>query len=141
MLTTSLELPVTAEPEAIWAHYHDFDLRKTWETDLEAYALDGDFRAGVTGTMRLTGLPPIHFTLTRVEPQNLFWDEVVLPGMGVLQFGHEISVRHGQRYVRHTIVFLPEAGEVGEREMAFFKQVSGDLADVLWRLKIQTEQR
>lgn len=142
MLKASFELPVNAAARTIWKLYGSFELRKTWETDLEAYALDGPFAAGVKGRMVLTGMPPIAFTLTRVEPDRFFCDEMVLGGLGALAFGHEISeLADNCRSVRHTISFTPAGGVVLKEHHEFFKHVSGDLADVLWRLKTVAEQR
>lgn len=139
MLEMSLELPVNATPENIWKVYSEFSLRKQWEIDLESYELDGPFAAGVSGTMQLTGMPPIKFVFTEVQPHRSFWDSVDLEDMGQLKFGHEISERDGQRFVKHSISFLPKSCEVTSEHYAFFQKVTGDLTDVLWRLKVLAE--
>ena len=134
MLTLSCALPVVVSPEVVWPYYEKFDLRKQWETDLEKYVLDGPFATGTTGSMVLTGMPPITFTLTSVMENREFWDEVVLPGMGTLRFGHEFLTVQGRNMLRHSIEFAPASGEVDAKSLSFFKQVSHDLPDVLWRL-------
>ncbi len=139
MLKMSLELPVNAAPENIWRVYSEFSLRKQWETDLESYELDGPFAEGVGGTMQLTGMPPIRFVFTEVHTHKSFWDSVDLEGMGQLKFGHEISGRDGQHFVKHSILFLPKHREITSEIYAFFQKVTGDLTDVLWRLKILAE--
>lgn len=140
MLQISFELPVNAEPELIWKYYAEFELRQQWEEDLEEYTLHGPFETGTQGSMRLTGMPPIQFTFTSVTTNEVFWDHVELQGLGILRFGHELFMRNNQRYVKHTTVFEPASGTVTEKDFQFFKQVSGDLSDVLWRLKNLVEQ-
>ncbi|WP_374289862.1 SRPBCC family protein [Desulfovibrio desulfuricans] len=139
MIKMSLELPVNATPQNIWRVYREFSLRKQWETDLEALELDGPFTAGVGGTFLLTGMPPIRFVLTEVQPHRCFRDVVDLAGVGQLEFGHEIFEGDGQCFVRHSISFLLKSDEITGERYAFFQKVTKDLTDVLWRLKIVAE--
>ncbi len=139
MLKMSLELPVNATPENIWRVYSEFSLRRQWETDLESYELDGPFAVGVGGTMQLEGMPPIRFVFTEVQTNKSFRDAVDLGGMGRLEFGHEISERDGRRFVEHSISLLPKYCEITNENYAFFQKVTGDMTDVLWRLKILAE--
>ena len=140
MLKMSFALPINVAPELLWKHYQEFDLRKIWEEDLEEYVLHGPFATGTQGTIRLKGMPSIQFTLTSVTPNQEFWDHVELEGMGVLRFGHELFKQNETWYIKHTIVFEPVSGKVEIKDLAFFKKVSGDLPDTLWRLKYQVEK-
>lgn len=139
MVEMSLTLPVDATPGNIWRLYSEFPLRKQWETDLEFYELDGPFATGGEGTIQLTGMPPIRFVFTDVQPNRCFSDVVDLKGMGKLEFGHEIFERDGQCFVRHSIAFSSEHGKITDKNYAFFQKVTGDVSDVLWRLKIVAE--
>ena len=139
MIEMSLALPVDATPENIWRLYSEFSLRKQWENDLELYELDGLFATGGEGTLQLRGMPPIRFVFTAVQPHRYFSDVVDLKGMGKLEFGHEIFERDGQCFVRHSISFSLEHGKIADKSYAFFQKVTGDLTDVLWRLKIVAE--
>ena len=112
MIEMSLTLPVDASPENIWRLYSEFSLRKQWETDLEVYELDGPFATGSEGTIQLTGMPPVRFVFTAVQPHRYFSDAVDLKGMGKLEFGHEIIESDGQCFVRHSIALSLENGKI-----------------------------
>lgn len=140
MLTSCFELPVQAHPEKIWAYYEDFALRKSWEHGLESYELHGPFATGTQGSMALAGMPPIHFTLTKVETYREYWDTVSITGLGELLFGHEVFTLNKTQYIRHTITLTPEGDAVTDTHFNFFRQVTNDLSDMLWSLKTQVER-
>lgn len=97
---TSYEYEHTVEtaapPAAVWRLWSEVGRWPEWDASVQSVELRGPFEVGTTGTMHITGQPPIPFRLTEVEPGRGFVDETEIPG-GVLRF-------------RHTAVALPGGG-------------------------------
>ncbi len=135
MIRMMFETDVQASLSTIWRHYITEDLRKKWETDLESIAFDGPVATGTLGTMKLSGMPPIRFLLSRIEENREFTDEVDIPDMGKLEFKHEMFSDNRTNYVRQTVTLFPLSGSAGEEEQRFFLQVTKDIAETVFRLK------
>ncbi|MBS9443901.1 hypothetical protein [Photorhabdus heterorhabditis] len=139
MLTSSFMLPVNASAEKIWPYYSDISLRNVWEDDLESITLEGDFITHNKGVMKLKDMPPMGFTLTSVEENKHFWDETIVPDLGSICFGHEILNIEEQLYIKHTVVFTKEKGEIEKDDIEFFKQLISDTPDAVWAIKQAVE--
>ena len=135
MIRTMFETTVNAPLPVIWKHYVDQELRKKWETDLESIEYEGDIATGTHGVMKLSGMPPIRFLLSRIEENREFTDEVILPDLGKLEFRHEMFDVDGVSHIRQTVTFLPASGHAGKEEHQFFQQVTGDIPEAVFRLK------
>ncbi len=135
MLRMQCETDVQASLPVIWQHYVTESLRKKWETDLESLSFDGAVATGTSGTLKLSGKPPIRFVLGRIEENREFSEIVDIPGMGKLEFKHEIFAENGTNHIRKTVMLSPLSGKSGEKEQSFFQQLTGDMAETVFRLK------
>jgi hypothetical protein len=86
--THTVEADVTAE--AIWRLYDDVTTWPTWDAQAELVTRDGAFATGTTGTMKFVGQPPLHYRLTKVEPQREFVDETPV-GPLVVRVSHRLE--------------------------------------------------
>ncbi len=135
MLRMQCETDVQASLPVIWRHCVTESLRKQWETDLESLSFDGAVATGTSGTLKLSGKPPIRFVLGRMEENREFSEVVDIPGMGKVEFKHEMFAENGTTYIRKTVTLSPLSGKSGEKEQGFFQQVTGDMAETVFRLK------
>lgn len=135
MIRIMFETDVQASLSTIWRHYTIEELRKKWEADLEFLAFDGPVATGISGTMKLSGMSPIRFLLSRIEENREFTDEVDIPGMGKLEFKHEMFSDSGANHIRQTVTLHPLSGIAGDKEQSFFQQVTKDIAETVFRLK------
>ena len=87
--------------------------RTRWDRDLEYAKLDGPFRTGSTGEVKLKGQPSRKFLITHCEPLEGYTDRFFLPFYGKMDWHHTI---------RET---------AGGREVAFRMEVSGPAALIL----------
>jgi hypothetical protein len=83
--TYRVEADVSAE--AIWRLYDDVSTWPRWDAQAELVTRDGPFTAGTTGTMKFAGQEPLHYRLTKVEPQREFVDETPV-GALVVRVSH-----------------------------------------------------
>lgn len=104
----------TAAPrEQIWELWADVPDRTRWDEGLEWARLDGPFREGSTGEVKLEGQPAREFLITSCEPMEGYTDRFFLPLGGKMDWRH--SIRETE----------------GGREVAFEVEVSGPTALVL----------
>ena len=103
----------TATREQIWELWADVPNRTRWDRDLEYAKLDGPFRTGSTGEVKLKGQPSRKFLITHCEPLEGYTDRFFLPFYGKMDWHHRI---------RET---------AGGREVAFRIEVSGPAALIL----------
>jgi hypothetical protein len=103
----------TATREQIWELWADVPNRTRWDRDLEYAKLDGPFRMGSTGEVKLRGQPPRKFLIIHCEPLEGYTDRFYLPFYGKMDWHHTIK----------------ETG--GGREVAFRIEVSGPAALIL----------
>jgi len=103
----------TATREQIWELWADVPNRTRWDTDLEYAKLDGPFRTGSTGEVKLKGQPSRKFLITYYESLEGYTDRFFLPFYGKMDWHHTIR-------------------ETGDgREVAFRIEVSGPAALIL----------
>ena len=103
----------TATREQIWELWADVPNRTRWDRDLEYAKLDGPFRTGSTGEVKLKGQPSRKFLITYCEQLEGYTDRFFLPFYGKMDWHHTIR----------------ETG--GGREVAFRIEVSGPAALIL----------
>ena len=93
----------TATREQIWELWADVPNRTRWDTDLEYAKLDGPFRTGSTGEVKLKGQPPRKFLITYCEPLEGYTDRFFLPLYGKMDWHHTIRETRGGREVAFRI--------------------------------------
>lgn len=80
----------TASREQVWELWADVPNRTRWDADLEYARLDGPFRTGSTGEVKLEGQPARKFLITRCEPLEGYTDRFFLPLYGEMDWHHTI---------------------------------------------------
>lgn len=123
----SFELETNSDIEKIWSFYADVNKWFAWEDDLEKISLDGDFKQGSTGEMKLANLPSLKFNLVSVDPKKQFIDETLLPEVGSLYFGHHLSTVEGRTVIKHTVKFVPLDREVTMKDIELVQQLFSDV--------------
>ena len=103
----------TASTEQIWELWADVPNRTRLDEGLEYARLNGPFREGTTGEVKLEGQPARRFLITRCEPVEGYTDRFFLP------LGGEMDWRHTIRETK------------GGLEVAFAVEVSGPTALIL----------
>ena len=135
MIRIMFETDVLAPLSTIWRHFVEERLRMKWEVDLESIVFDGPVASGTRGTMKLAGMPAIPFLLSRIDTEREFTDEVDVPDMGKLEFKHEMFASGTTNHIRQTVTLTPLSEVAVEKEHGFFRTVTGDIAETVWRLK------
>jgi hypothetical protein len=102
-----------APGERVWELWADVPNRTRWDEGLEYARLDGPFREGETGEVKLKGQPARSFLITRCEPMEGYTDRFFLP------LGGEMDWHHSMRKTD------------GGLEVAFKVEVSGPTALIL----------
>jgi hypothetical protein len=109
----------TAQAAQIWALWQDVNNWPSWDVGLERCAIEGDFVAGNSFTLRPHGAPDeIRAELVEVKPHEGFTDETRLP-FGVLRASHAFSAGSDGNKVTHTI----EADVAPEHAGFFAKEI------------------
>jgi uncharacterized protein YndB with AHSA1/START domain len=130
--------PTTAPPAEVWRLWSDIARWPEWDVDLEAVTLDGEFRAGASGTLQPRGMDAFPFTITAAEPGTGYADETPLDG-AVLRFEHEIvPAEAGNEIRQRVIVEGPAASDYFEE---FARQIILDIPAALGRLAAVAEGR
>jgi hypothetical protein len=80
----------TATREQVWELWADVPSRTRWDADLEYARLDGPFRAGSTGEVKLEGQPARKFLITHCKPLEGYTDRFFLPLYGKMDWHHTI---------------------------------------------------
>jgi hypothetical protein len=70
-------------PATVWALYDDVNTWPAWDAQAEWVTREGPFATGSRGEMKFTGMDPLAYTLTRVEPEREFVDETPLGDLTV----------------------------------------------------------
>jgi len=87
------ETPATREQ--IWELWSDVPKRTMWDMDLEYAKLDGPFRTGSTGEVKLRGQPPRKFLIIHCEPLEGYTDRFFLPFYAKMDWHHTINETGG----------------------------------------------
>jgi uncharacterized protein YndB with AHSA1/START domain len=103
----------TASAAAVWALWADTSTWPSWDEGMQNVTVDGDFAVGTSGTMTITGQPPIPFTLTEVEPNVRFADITEIPG-ATLRFTHTLTPTGEGTEISHRVsIEGPAAQDLG----------------------------
>jgi len=89
--------------EQVWELWADVPNRTRWDEGLEYARLDGPFREGSTGEVKLEGQPARRFLITRCEPMEGYTDRFFLPLGGKMDWHHTISETEGGLEVMFAI--------------------------------------
>lgn len=133
----SFKVRVNAVKEKIWQYYVDIQKWYTWEEDLEDITLDGGFQTGSVGTMKLTGMPALDYTLTSAIENKAFCDKTVTP-IGELYFNHQILEEVDGVYIQHSVRL--DTNDVTAEKLGFLKQVFSGVPDSMMLLKREVEK-
>ena len=108
----------SASPGDVWALWSDTSTWAAWDPAVERVVLDGPFRLGTTGTIRLAGGAEAPFTLVAVSPDVRYCDELELGGLH-LRIDHRVEPQgEGAVVTVETRVSGPGADEVGPMVVA-----------------------
>ena len=93
----------TATRERVWELWADVPNRTGWDRDLEYAKLDGPFRTGSTGEVKLEGQLARKFLITYCEPPEGYTDRFFLPFYVKMDWHHTIRETGGGREVTFRI--------------------------------------
>ncbi len=93
----------TASREQIWELWADVPNRTRWDANLEYATLNGPFRTGSTGELKLEGQPARKFLITYCEPLEGYTDRFFLPLYGKMDWHHTIEETESGRQVTFKI--------------------------------------
>ena len=93
----------TATREQVWELWANVPNRTRWDEDLEYARLDGPFRKGSTGEVKLKGQPARKFLITHCEPLEGYTDRFFLPLYGKMDWHHTMRETKGGREVTFRI--------------------------------------
>lgn len=133
MITFSFSAVVKGTKEKAWFYYENLEQWYRWKSDLEDICLDGAFETGVSGTMTLSGMPPLAFNLVKVVDQHSFTDISETPAGSIL-FEHDIiEGETGFITLKHSVSLVCE--EPSDEQVNFLKQVFADVPSSVLTLK------
>ena len=130
----SFEAHTALTPEELWVNYATVNNWFSWEDDLLAITLNGQFEQGVSGEMTLKGMPPMAFELVEVTPNESFCDVTKIPNLGSLFFNHELIKTEKGTVVRHTVEFVSLDGLDRQEQLGFLTQVFADVPQAIFSL-------
>lgn len=85
----------TASREQVWQLWADAPNRVRWDEGLEYARLDGPFREGATGEVKLKEQPARRFLITRCDPMKGYTDRFFLPLGGKMDWKHTMRETEG----------------------------------------------
>lgn len=130
----SFEIPTETPVEKIWPLYEDVNNWFKWEDDLESISLKGTFTQNTTGTMKLSGQPPMDFLLVSVVPGQSFTDRTSIPNIGDIYFIHELDTKDNQTLIKHSVEFIPYDRKATVKDLEFISQVFADVPASIFSL-------
>lgn len=133
----SFKLTINATKERIWPLYCNVEKWLDWDKHLEEITLDGSFSDGTKGTMRMSDMPPLDFTLDNVSEQKEFWNYSQAP-MGRINFGHKIGYENDKLFIKHIVSLESEA--VNEDSLRILEHIFSDIPSSMLKLKELAEQ-
>jgi len=92
-----------ATPEAIWRLWADVPNRTRWDDALERITLEGRFRSGAAGVVKLRGQPERRFEVVQCVPPQAYTDRFFLPLGAKMDWAHIISAVDGERAVTFDV--------------------------------------
>ena len=134
----SFKVKINAKKEKVWEYYADINKWYIWEEDLKDIKLNGEFKTGSKGIMKLENMPPLEYILTSVEENKEFWDKTDIP-LGSIHFGHEIFEEDRNSVsIKHTVRL--ESSIINEENIEFLKGIFSDVPHSMMLLKKSVEE-
>ncbi|MHB9343696.1 SRPBCC family protein [Fusobacterium polymorphum] len=134
----SFKIKINAKKEKVWEYYADINKWYIWEEDLKDIKLNGEFKTGSKGIMKLENMPPLEYILTSVKENKEFWDRTDIP-LGSIHFGHEIFEEDRNSVsIKHTVRL--ESTIISEENIEFLKGIFSDVPHSMMLLKKSVEE-
>ena len=134
----SFKIKINAKKEKVWEYYADINKWYIWEEDLKDIKLNGEFKTGSKGIMKLENMPPLEYILTSVKENKEFWDRTDIP-LGSIHFGHEIFEEDRNSVsIKHTVRL--ESTIISEENMEFLRGIFSDVPHSMMLLKKSVEE-
>ena len=134
----SFKIKINAKKEKVWKYYADINKWYIWEEDLKDIKLNGEFKTGSKGIMKLENMPPLEYILTSVKENKEFWDRTDIP-LGSIHFGHEIFEEDKNSVsIKHTVRL--ESSIINEENIEFLKGIFSDVPHSMMLLKKSVEK-
>ena len=134
----SFKIKINAKKEKVWEYYADINKWYIWEEDLKDIKLNGEFKTGSKGIMKLENIPPLEYVLTSVKENKEFWDRTDIP-LGSIHFGHEIFEEDRNSVsIKHTVRL--ESSIINEENIEFLKGIFSDVPHSMMLLKKSVEE-
>ena len=134
----SFKIKINAKKEKVWKYYADINKWYIWEEDLKDIKLNGEFKTGSKGIMKLENIPPLEYVLTSVKENKEFWDKTDIP-LGSIHFGHEIFEEDKNSVsIKHTVRL--ESTIISEENMEFLRGIFSDVPHSMMLLKKSVEE-
>ena len=134
----SFKIKINAKKEKVWEYYANIDKWYIWEEDLKDIKLNGEFKTGSKGIMKLENMPPLEYILTSVEENKEFWDKTDIP-LGSIHFGHEIFEEDKNSVsIKHTVRL--ESSIINEENIEFLRGIFSDVPHSMMLLKKSVEE-
>ena len=134
----SFKIKINAKKEKVWEYYADINKWYIWEEDLKDIKLNGEFKTGSKGIMKLENMPPLEYILTSVKENKEFWDRTDIP-LGSIHFGHEIFEEDKNSVsIKHTVRL--ESSIINEENIEFLKGIFSDVPHSMMLLKKSIEK-
>lgn len=134
----SFKIKINAKKEKVWKYYADINKWYIWEEDLKDIKLNGEFKTGSKGIMKLENIPPLEYVLTSVEENKEFWDRTDIP-LGSIHFGHEIFEEDKNSVsIKHTVRL--ESSIINEENIEFLRGIFSDVPHSMMLLKKSVEE-
>lgn len=134
----SFKIKINAKKEKVWEYYADINKWYIWEEDLKDIKLNGEFKTGSKGIMKLENIPPLEYVLTSVKENKEFWDRTDIP-LGSIHFGHEIFEEDKNSVsIKHTVRL--ESSIINEENIEFLRGIFSDVPHSMMLLKKSVEE-
>lgn len=134
----SFKIKINAKKEKVWGYYADINKWYIWEEDLKDIKLNGEFKTGSKGIMKLENMPPLEYILTSVKENKEFWDRTDIP-LGSIHFGHEIFEEDRNSVsIKHTVRL--ESSIINEENIEFLRGIFSDVPHSMMLLKKSVEE-
>lgn len=134
----SFKIKINAKKEKVWKYYADINKWYIWEEDLKDIKLNGEFKTGSKGIMKLENMPPLEYILTSVKENKEFWDRTDIP-LGSIHFGHEIFEEDKNSVsIKHTVRL--ESSIINEENIEFLRGIFSDVPHSMMLLKKSVEE-
>lgn len=134
----SFKIKINAKKEKVWEYYANIDKWYIWEEDLKDIKLNGEFKTGSKGIMKLENIPPLEYVLTSVKENKEFWDKTDIP-LGSIHFGHEIFEEDKNSVsIKHTVRL--ESSIINEENIEFLRGIFSDVPHSMMLLKKSVEE-